>query len=157
MHTTHQLIDLAKQRLALAHNLPMPITDYRLAKLLDIRTATVSAWRTGIRGIGVEFAQKFAQACELPEAYVFACIEHERTKDAGVRHILETIAEAFQGKAAAVIMSALLLTGVSSLMPENKAFADSAGADGLRANCILRKKRRTPRSLLPSLVPLIAC
>jgi transcriptional regulator with XRE-family HTH domain len=82
MHTSLQLIDLAKQHLSLAHNLPLPMTDYRVAKLLGINPNTLSNWRTGKNHIGSEFAQKFALACDLPEAYVFACIEHERAQAA---------------------------------------------------------------------------
>jgi len=131
MHTTIELIDLAKRRLSLAHNLPLPMSDYRLGKLMDIRQGTVSNWRTGKTGIGTEFAQKFAQACDLPEAYVYACIEHERTKEPSVLKILEHIAEMARGKAAAIVpfaVAAILAASFFSDSPENQAVFADAGA-----------------------------
>jgi hypothetical protein len=103
MHTTAQLLELAKQRLSLAHNLPLPMTDYRLSKLLGVSTQVVSGWRTGTRGIGAEFAQKFADACELPSEYIYACIQHERAKNEQERSILERIAKQFRNVAAAIV------------------------------------------------------
>lgn len=102
MHTSLELLELAKQRLALKNGLTLPMSDYRLGKLMGLNQSTVSAWRTGVRGIGTEFAAQFADACELPAPYVYACIEHERAKNDGERSILESIAQAFRGKAAAV-------------------------------------------------------
>lgn len=117
MHTTLQLIDLAKKRLALRHSVPLPMTDYRLAKLMDIKPNTVSNWRTGKSRIGTEFAANFASACELPKEYVYACIEHERAKDPGVLKILEGIAAAFRGKAAAWTMAILAAGTTLALSP----------------------------------------
>ena len=131
MHTTQQLLDLAKQRLALKHGLTSPMTDYRLAKLLGLRQATVSSWRTGVRGIGTEFAARFAEACELPEAYVFACIELEREKDPTVQRILTTIAEAFRGKAAGWIATALVAGGMSIAPAGNQAHASGSDVTDL--------------------------
>lgn len=102
MHNTHELIELAKQRLALKHGLDLPMTDYRLAKLMNLKQSTVSAWRVGKSHIGTEFAAQFAEVCELPGAYVYACVKHERAKNDGERSILEAIADAFRGKAAAI-------------------------------------------------------
>jgi ABC-type phosphate/phosphonate transport system permease subunit len=138
MHTTLQLMDLAKERLALAHNLPLPMTDYRLAKLMSFNERTVSNWRTGKSHISGEFAHKFALACELPEAYVYACIELERTSNESVRHILEAIANAFTAKAGAAMVAAMLLFGGAP----NQAHADGFNDSGLY---IMRRKRRTLR------------
>lgn len=109
MHTTHELIELAKQRLSLAHNLPLPMTDYRLGKLLKIKQATISNWRTGKTGIGSEFAQIFASACELSPEYIYACIQHERAKNAQERSILERIASQFRGAAAVIVAAGMML------------------------------------------------
>jgi hypothetical protein len=152
MHTPHELIELAKQRLALKNNLPLPMTDYRLAKLMNIRQATISGWRTGVRGIGTEFAAQFAAVCELPEAYVFACIEHEREKNPSVLRILEAIAKTFSaGRAAALaIVATLLIVG----MPEKQAFSATVAkqeytlcAKRRRRNCSPRR-RSVPRKPL---------
>lgn len=126
MHTTHELIDLAKQRLALAHSLRAPLTDYRLAKLLGVSTQVVSGWQRGKRTIGSEFAQKFADACELPTEYVYACIEHERAKDPTVSKILANIAEVFKnkvGKAAAAILTVGLFLALPNFTGSNNAYA----------------------------------
>lgn len=130
MHTTAQLIDLAKQRLAVRHRLPLPMSDYRLGKLLNIKQQTVSRWSTGKGGIGTEFAQTFAEACELPEAYVYACIEHERAKEPSVLRILEGIADAARHHAAAIVM-AILAAGSLFAFPGNQAVAASSDSSAI--------------------------
>jgi hypothetical protein len=126
MHTTHELIDLAKQRLALAHGLSLPMSDYRFQQLTGLKQTTVSAWRTGRSRIGIEFAAQFSEWTALPGAYVLACIEHERQKDPEVRSILEQIAEAFRGKAAIWIGAAIMATGMSLDPSWNQSLAASS-------------------------------
>lgn len=116
MHTTHDLIELAKQRLALRHGLTLPMTDYRLAKLMGLRQQTVSGWRTGKSGIGTEFAAQFAEACELSPEYVYACVQMERAEPAE-RPILERIADAFRGRAAALTAALALAFFGATLAP----------------------------------------
>lgn len=139
MHTSRELIELAKQRLALDHHLTLPMTDYRLGKLMHIRQQNISAWQTGARGIGTEFSAQFAEVCGLPEEYVYACIEHEREKNPAVLRVLESIADAFKGKAAAIVATALLLLGGIST-PDQTATAGTPS--GVRTVCILCKKRK---------------
>jgi hypothetical protein len=130
MHTTPQLIELAKQRLAAKHGLQLPMTDYRLAKLMGLSTQVVSAWKTGARGIGTVFARKFADACDLSPEYVYACIQAERTDNPEEISLLEHIAEAFKGKAAALAMMAIMATGMSFAPAGNQASAANfSGAD----------------------------
>lgn len=152
MHTSHELIELAKQRLAIRHHLTPPMTDYRLAKLMDIRHPTLSAWRTGVRVIGTEFVRKFADACELPEEYVYACIEHERSQSEDVKRVLVRIAEHFYGAAAGA--GAAILTGMLLLTNpvKTEAFARSGHETGYtlcEVRCRRRSKRMT-RGLLDS-------
>ncbi len=144
MHTSHELIELAKQRLALKYNLELPVTDYRLAKLFGLRPQTVSGWK--MRGrIDSDFGPKFAEVCELPEEYVYACLEHEREKNPSVLRVLESIAQTFaKGHAAALAIVAILaLSG----MPEKQAFAADSGANfGGEKYTLCAKRRRRCRA-----------
>lgn len=148
MHTSLQLIDLAKQRLAEKHGRPLPMTDYRLAKLMELSQQVVAGWRSGSRTIGTKFARKFAEACDLDPAYVLACIEQERERDPTVRQIWTTIAEHFDGKAAAFAMmsigAALLAAGMIHASPENLAAFPLLGWSELY---IMRTQMRRIRSL----------
>lgn len=130
MHTSLQLIDLAKQRLALKNDLTLPMTDYRLAKLMEIRPQTLSQWRTGRTTIGTEFVRKFSEACELSEAYVYACIEHDRAP-AEVRGVLEQIAAAFAGKAASLVMAIVAAGTLFALSPNHAHAAHSSRAENI--------------------------
>lgn len=106
--TTAQLIELAKRKLAgqmPPGQLGEPMSDYRLAKLLGVRQQLVSNWQNGRTGIGREQVAKFAEVTELPEAYVFACVELEREKDPRVRVVLQAIASTFARRAAAVVLA----------------------------------------------------
>ena len=147
MHTTEQLLDLAKQRLALAHNLPLPMTDYRLGKIMGIGTSTMSAWRTGVRGIGSEFAQKFAEACELPAEYIYACIQHERAKNAQERSILERIAKQFRNVAAAIVAVGMLFAS-PIFSGSNDSNASSSTGRSIHYAQVLRTARRRLLALL---------
>lgn len=111
MLTSIQLIELAKAHLAVRHLLTLPMSDYRLAQLLDIPDRTVSNWRVGRSHIGTKFAKRFADATGLAEEYVYACIEHERADTEDARSILEKIAEhyAHVGTAASVLLATFLL------------------------------------------------
>lgn len=139
MHTSAQLIELAKQRLALKHGLPLPMTDYRFQKLTGFRQQTISRWTSGKGGISSEFSARFAELTELPEAYVFACLEHERAEDPGVQRILETIAKKFRGRAAAAAGAAILAAGMSFAPLGNQAVASDLEGAGLY---IMRSRRR---------------
>jgi hypothetical protein len=132
MHTSHQLIELAKQRLALRNGIDLPMTDYRLSKLTGIAQATISNWRVGRSRIDNQFASVFADACELPPEYVLACIEHERTGDPKLRAIYESIADKFK---AGALVAAILAAGMGGVCPEKAAFSADHNADPL---CIMR-------------------
>jgi len=125
MHTTAELVLLAKQRLALAHGISLPMSDYRFQKLTGLPQSTVSHWTTGRSTIGTKFAAQFSEWTGLPEAYVFACIEHERAKDPSVQRILKAIARTFEHHAAAVVMAigaATLAAGMNLASPEILAY-----------------------------------
>jgi len=111
MHTTHDLIELAKQTLAVRHQLTLPMSDYRCAKLMDIGERNFSNWRKGRTGISLEFATRFAEATNLTPEYVLACLEHERATSPAVRSILESIALRFtdQGTRASILLAALFV------------------------------------------------
>ena len=142
MHTTLDLIELAKQRLALRHGLPLPMTDYRLGKLMNIKQGTLSAWRTGVRHIGTEFAERFADACELPAEYVYACVQAERA-DPAERPILESIAAAFRGNVAAIAAAGMVFA--CSIFPAQNARAGVALDASGYTLCEVSKRRRRER------------
>lgn len=123
MHTSLHLIELAKQRLAAKHGLELPMSDYRLGKLLGIRQTTISSWRVGRSHIGTEFAVKIADACELSPEYVYACVQRERADTPDEISLLERIAAAFkETKAANWLIGgvvAMLAAGTFLASPEN--------------------------------------
>lgn len=141
MHTSIELIELAKQRLALRHSLSLPITDYRLGKLTGIAHNTLSNWRRGKSRIDRMFASVFADACELPAAYVLACIERESAGDPALQKIYEDIADRFR---AGVMVAAILAAGTGASFPAKQAFA--VGTEALPAiDYAPRRRRRIPR------------
>ena len=126
MHTSIELMELAKQRLALKHDLTLPVTDYRLGKLMGIRQATLSSWRSGRTHIGTEFVRKFADACELPEAYVYACVQSERESNPEVKSVLANIAKQYAPRVAGALGAVILSSGLllaSSTFPASRAEA----------------------------------
>jgi len=147
MHTSLQLIDLAKQRLALKHDLTLPVTDYRCAKLMGIHVATFSSWITGRTAIGTKFVRKFADACELPEAYVYACIEHERATPE-MKGVLEKIAEVFSKQSAAAILAVMVMLSPSLSSDKNSAFAASDEEGQFVDSVYYGKSRRQRRKEL---------
>jgi hypothetical protein len=117
MHATPDFLDLAKKRLAAKHDLELPMSDYRLHKLLDVKQSTLSNWRIGKSHIAPEFADLFARVCEVPEEYVLACIEHERAKSKSVRSIYARIAAKFKPSTLIVLCAAILAVGAGALSP----------------------------------------
>lgn len=139
MHTTKQLIELAKQRLAEQHGLPLPMSDYRFEKLSGFSQSNVSRWVNGKNTIGTEFANRFAELTGLSPAYVLACTQHERTADPSVRQIWTTIAAAFkETKAAGWLAVAFLAAGTLFAPSGNQALAASLEPSGIS---IMRRRR----------------
>ena len=147
MHTTLELIELAKQRLALRHALSLPMTDYRFGKLLKLRQGTVSNWRTGKTTIDKGYADMFADACELPAEYVMACIEHERTDDPKIRRIYENIADRFK---AGCVVAAILAAGMAFAPSPAQALASVSKDSAADPLCIMRRSRRTKKTKAPT-------
>lgn len=159
MHTTLELIDLAKERLAIDHALTLPMSDYRLAQLLDLDQRTVSNWRQGRSHIGAQFAPRFSDATGLPVEYVFACIEHERADSDEARSVLERIARRF---AEASTTASVLLAACALLAAPNLLRAGTIpSTEGLSVNppvytlCALAARRRGLREALQLLFSLI--
>jgi plasmid maintenance system antidote protein VapI len=126
MHTTVQLLDLAKQRLAAKHGLELPMSDYRLGKLLNIKQTTISSWRTGRVHIGTEFASRFADACDLSPEYVYACVQRERADTPEEISLLQRIAAAFKETKAAALVLAMVAAGMSLAPAGNQAHASAS-------------------------------
>ena len=150
MHTTQQLLDLAKQRLAVKHGISGDVSDYRLAKLLGLGQATVSSWRIGRSVISTDYLQLISEACELAPEYVYACIEHDREENPHVQKVLQRIAKAFKGKAAATAGSVIVSLGLvgtpranaenSSLLRTSPAH-EMAGSLHIMSSCRCRRSR----------------
>lgn len=112
---TLDLIALAKHRLAKSEppgRTGEPMTDYRLAKRLEVRQALVSNWKLGKTRIGRKFVGKFAEVTNLPVAFVFASLELEREKDPDIRRVLEGIAAMVAKEATKRAASFILATGM---------------------------------------------
>lgn len=148
MLTTIQLLELAKQCLAARHGLSLPMSDYRLGKLLDLNQSTISHWRTGTSLIDFRYAAMFADAADLPIEYVLASLHHERTTDERVKGALERIAEKFRKVAIASTASVILSLGVGANTLENKAF--SADLEPTRYALCASGKRRRRRKKTPA-------
>ena len=132
MHTSTELLDLAKERLTARMQLRTPMTDYGLGMVLEIRQQTISNWRRGRSHIDTAFADKIADAAELPGPYVLACIESERESNETVRGYWQQIASAFPSKAATLVLcAAILAAGTFYAGPQNSAVAASLDAPGL--------------------------
>jgi hypothetical protein len=147
MHTSLQLIELAKQRLAAKHGLELPMSDYRLGKLMGIRQTTISSWRVGRSHIGTEFAVRVADACELPPEYVYACVQRERADTPDEISLLERIAAAFKGTKAAslvpaVILAAMFATPDGAQAGNNGVLGTSAPNGAASSRCILLNQIR---------------
>lgn len=130
MHTTHGLLDLAKEQIAVRQLQTLPMSDYRLAKLMGISESTMSNWRTGRSRIGTEYAKRFADATGLPVEYIYACIEHERAQSPEVKSILESIAQHFvSGSTAASILLALAVSNFAAQPVEGREYSHPQRAD----------------------------
>lgn len=71
------------------------VSDYHVASVLKVTTATVSSWRTGRFGIGDETGLKVAAILGLDERYVLACLNAERhARNAAVKSAWQRIAAA---------------------------------------------------------------
>lgn len=145
MHTTLELIELAKQQLAAKHGLDLPMSDYRLSKLMGIRQTTISSWRVGRSHIGTEFAVRFAEACDLPAEYVYACVQRERADNADEISLLERIAAAFkETKVAALVFAVMVAAGMSFAPAGNQAVAAVSADNTLPIMRPRRRRGRTP-------------
>jgi len=109
MLTTVDLIDLAKRRTAARMGVAS-ITDYRLAKVLGISPNMIATWRARKSHISSPLVPRFAEACELDAAYVFACVESERAKDPDVLALLYRIAEKFSTAAAVLLVCIAIMS-----------------------------------------------
>lgn len=152
--TTPQLVELAKRKLAVqlpAELRNQPMSDYRLAKLLKVRQQTVSNWQNGRTRIGREFVTRFAEVTDLPEVYVFACVELEREKDPGLRGVLHALALQFASEAARRAATMILGLGLGLLgtgpAPSQAATGGPVAGPGLY---IMANRRRRGPELTPA-------
>lgn len=150
MLTTIQLIELAKQRLSVRHSIPLPMTDYRLGKLLDLNQPTVSRWRTGKSLIDISAAPVFADACELPLEFVLVSLQHERAADERVKKALERIGEAFYKGAAAALAGVILSAGTGANSAGNTANSGSADLSPILLMRTRKVRKNKPQTRVPT-------
>lgn len=129
MHTTTQLLDALAEK----HD---GATDYRLGKLLNTSSQTVSNWRKGRTALSQDYALRVASLLDWDPAYVLACVERERAeKDARleqtdeIRATWERIAAKFAPRAAGIVL-ALVAAGSGGFSTRAQAVSStSAGAN----------------------------
>lgn len=72
-------------------------SDYAVAKILDTRHSNISNYRNGKSRFDGLMCIKVAHILNVEPAYVMACIEAERAKDAEVRKVWQKAAGILQG------------------------------------------------------------
>lgn len=140
------------------------VTDYRMAKLLGVRHATVSTWRTGRSQMSPDLITKVAYLAGEEPLYWYLRIAAESATPGPGRDMLHLAAEQadkvrepgarvpgdslvralmlLRKNAAAVILAAVAVCGTSAA-PVNSARAESApvGDDLYIMRSLLRRKR----------------
>jgi len=121
-------------------------SDYRIAKILGVKQQLTSNWRNGAV-MSDNWAIRVADVLKMPRAYVVACVNAERLKDADrfgdPGKVWRQIADAFRDKAAVYLLVAAL--GFTALGAPR---AQAAEGFGVRGNVYYgnsRKKRRRER------------
>jgi hypothetical protein len=115
-------------------------SDYRIAKMLGAKQQLTSQWRNGAV-MSDNWAIKVADALKLPRAYVIACVNAERLKDADrfgdTGRVWRQIADAFRDRAAVALLVASL--GLTAL---GAAPVHAAGSFEVRENVYYGKSRK---------------
>jgi predicted SprT family Zn-dependent metalloprotease len=101
---TVDFLDRLARHVAQSQGLPRPASDYRLAQILKLTTASISAWRTGKAYMGEDACIQVAELLGLDHQYVLACIQAERTQNAAAKKVWEKVA-----RGAAMLLIALTL------------------------------------------------
>lgn len=121
MHTTHQLLDAAKDRLSVS-------SDYKLAQALGIAQARISGYRIGKSFPDDAVAQVIADAAGLDRGYVVACIHAERAANEETRSLWQGIAARLQ--AAAAVFAAVILSAGLVASPDASAMVRAPSQGG---------------------------
>jgi len=105
MHTTAELLDLAKAR----HS----VSDWKLSSLLDVVPSAVKNYRAGRSFPDDAVAQRLADLACLDAGYVVACIHAQRAGSDQAKALWIGIADRLQkaGAAAAVLVAILGVSG----------------------------------------------
>ena len=107
------------------HGIP---SDNKTAKFLDIPQGTIAGIRTGRRKFTGHECQKIAQALDLPDGYVLARIEAERSPDPGLRKVWIRVAESVLASAKKGHAAGLALLAVGALCTGSNAEASPSHA-----------------------------
>lgn len=93
------------------------LTDYRLAKLLQMSPQGIHSWKSRGSVFDDKAGQRIAELLDMDPAYVLSCLAAERAKDPSAKKTYERIARVFQyaaRTAAAVIMGVVVFQLVTS-------------------------------------------
>lgn len=121
-------------------------SDYRVAKMLGAKQQLTSQWRNGTV-MSDNWAIKVADALKMPRAYVVACVNAERLKDAerfgDPGRVWRQIADAFRDQAALYLLVAAL--GLSAFAAPYAHAAGRADVSEVRENVYYGKSRKRRR------------
>jgi|GEM_PF-5983019 len=79
---SNELLDCLAGGLGNLNGLDGPVSDYRLAQVLEISKASISEIRRGKTTLGAPTCKKVADIMTVPYEWVLACIEAERARRA---------------------------------------------------------------------------
>lgn len=79
LYTTVEILDLLK---LLFSKDGEPASDYRIAKILDVSTTTVSRWRSGEKTMDDDTGYKVAELLGMQQEHMMGCIYYERSQRA---------------------------------------------------------------------------
>lgn len=89
------------------------VTDYRLAKVLDVGHSRISNYRNGRSTLDTAICWKIAELLGIDARQIIAEVEADRAKDEAGRRVWLGRLSALGGKAAAVAISSTMLLGAT--------------------------------------------
>lgn len=139
MNTTLDYVDAIKAKTGAA-------SDYAVAKILDVKTQTISVWRNGKGGMSDETALKVASILDIEPFIVLAAVHAERAKTAPEKAAWESMFKRLGGMAAAVVLG----VSISAPPPANAATARTSSQTVPDTVYYVKSRRRknTPLGML---------
>jgi hypothetical protein len=118
MHTTQQILDLAKSNSGLA-------SDYKLGVVLGVTTSALSNYRHNRSSPDDSIGSKLAELAGLDGGYVLACLHAERSRDDQTRSLWRSVASRLAKTGATAAVASLFVGGTPDGMA--KAGIDISG------------------------------